>query len=237
MLVAENIWGKIMSFGLNHLLIPEFTRAIVFDWDDTVVGTIEAKLRQHIYVAEKHYGITLTPSEMILDWGKPLHQLIEKWYQIEPGNESQFDEVLKTVLSYSGEYLKLPFAGASDVLAAVKSERYALGVVTGSPHNDIFHDFEVTGIQKDMFDYFQASDDSEFHKPDPRVFDPTNHWLETIGVAPQEVLYIGDSMRDFQAAAGTGYNFLGVETAANDMPSFYMAGALSIRAIGDLIRR
>lgn len=226
-----------MSHELNHLLVPEDTKAIIFDWDDTLVGTIEAKLRQHVLVAKKHYGIDLVPSQMILDWGKPLHQLIETWYQIEPGNERRFEEVRDTIFSYSGGFLKQPFDGARDVLVAIKDKGYEMGVVTGSPHDDIYHDFEVTGIQKSIFGYFQASDDSEFHKPDPRVFDPTKRWLESRAIAPHQVLYIGDSMRDYRAADAAGFHFLGVETAADDMLSFYAAGALSIRAIGDLLQR
>ncbi len=226
-----------MSEILNHRFIPEDTRAIVLDWDDTIVGSIEAKLRQHVYVAGKHFGIMLDTDEMKRDWGKPLHQLIEKWYGVPAGDEERYEAVFRTVISYSDQFLKQPLPGAQQVLDAFAREGYPLGVVTGSPRNDVYHDFSATGIPLEQFDYFQTSDDSEFHKPDPRVFDPTNHWLETIDVQPQHVLYLGDSLRDYQAARDTGYHFLGVETGANDMPSFYTAGALSIRSLGDLLKK
>ena len=225
-----------MSEKLNRLLIPAAIEAVVLDWDDTVVGSIEAKLRQHVFVAKKHFGIILNTDEMKNDWGRPLHQLIEKWYQVPPGDDAHYQLVLNTVLSYSSQFLKQPLPGALEVLHAFKSEGYPLGVVTGSPRNDVYHDFSVTGIPLEHFDYFLTSDDSTFHKPDPRVFDPTNRWLESISVQPQNVLYMGDSLRDFYAANGAEYKFLGVETAVDDMPSFYAAGALSIRAIGDLLK-
>lgn len=225
-----------MRYELNHSLIPESTQAIVLDWDDTVVGTIEAKMQQHIYVARHHFGINLTMEQMRADWGKPLHQLIESWYQVPHGDEARYQAILSTVLSYSGDFLKQAFPNATSALRTMRSEGYPLGVVTGSPRNDIHHDFEVVGIDEGFFDYFQASDDSIYHKPDPRVFDPTKQWLEQLNIPPENVLYIGDSMRDFTAASGAGFGFLGVETAVDDLPSFYSAGALSIRSLGDIIK-
>lgn len=226
-----------MSEQLNRHFIPEDTRAIVLDWDDTVVGSIEAKLRQHVYVARKHFGIVLDTDEMKHDWGKPLHQLIEKWYLVPAGDEQRYQAVFETVISYSNQFLKQPLPSAKEALHAFKAAKYPVGIVTGSPRSDVYHDFSATGIPLEQFDYFQTSDDSEFHKPDPRVFDPTNRWLGTIGIHPQQVLYMGDSLRDYEAARDAGYHFLGVETGANDLPSFYNAGALSIRAIGDVLKK
>ena len=225
------------SFELNRNLVPDSTRAFVADWDDTVVGTMEAKMRQHIMVAREHYGIELRPEEMLKDWGRPLHELIAKWYQIDPEDDIAFQEVLSTVLSYSAQFLKQPLPYAREVFDTFKSEGIPIGVVTGSPRNDIGHDFGVVGVDPSYFDYFQTSDDTPVHKPNPLVFTPTIEWLETIGVEPSGVFYIGDTLNDFYAASGASFQFLGVETGSTNMPTFYEAGTLSVRAIGDLIKR
>jgi phosphoglycolate phosphatase-like HAD superfamily hydrolase len=225
------------SFELNRNLVPEQTRAVIADWDDTIVGTIDAKVRQHIMVAAKHYGITLNRNEMLKDWGRPLHELIAKWYQIDPADEAAFQAVVATVLSYSHEFLKQPFPGAREALDAIKSESLPLGIVTGSPRNDIYHDFGVLEVDPSYFDYFQTSDDTLVHKPNPLVFAPAVQWLENHGITPQETLYVGDTLNDMLAARGVGFEFLGVETSAVDMPTFYAADALSIRSLGDLIKQ
>ena len=225
------------SFELNPYLVPEQTKAVIADWDDTIVGTIDAKVQQHIMVAEKHYGITLDRDEMIKDWGRPLHELIAKWYQIDPSDELAFRSVVDTVLSYSHEFLKRPFPGVLDTLDTIKAAHLPLGIVTGSPRDDIHHDFKVLGVMPSYFDYFQTSDDTLVHKPDPLVFAPALKWLEDCGIAPEQTLYLGDTLNDYAAAQGVGFEFLGVETAVADMPTFYGAGALSIRALGDLIRQ
>jgi hypothetical protein len=44
-------------------------------------------------------------------------------------------------------------------------------------------------------------------------------------------------LRDGLPAIANGYHFLGVETGVASMPDFYRADMLSIRAIGDFLRR
>ncbi len=224
-----------MLSELDPSLIPENTRALVLDWDDTVVATKEVKVQQHIFVARERYGIDLVFEEMAVDWGKPFHELIQKWYRVEGGSLA-YQEVLQTVLSYGKDFPKQLFDGAHDIVAAARNAGLAVGIVTGSPTDDLAHDFENTGFTKKSFDYFQASEDSEFHKPDPRVFDPLKKWLGARAIAPVDVLYIGDSFPDYQASRGAGFMFLGVETGVVDAQKFRDAGILSISAIGRLLK-
>ena len=221
---------------LDPSRIPANTRALVLDWDDTVVATREAKVRQHIFVAKEQYGIDLTFEEMAVDWGRPLHELIQKWYRVEGGSQA-YQDVLRTVFSHSKDFPKQLFDGVHDVVDAARNAGLPVGIVTGSPSDDLVHDFENTGFTKASFDYFQASEDTEFHKPDPRVFDPLMKWLGARAIAPADVLYIGDSLPDYQAARGAGFMFLGVETGVVDAQKFHDAGILSIGAISQLLKR
>lgn len=223
------------SFELNRQLIPDNTRAILLDWDDTVVGTMDAKVRQHIRVAKEHYGIDLTREEMLHDWGLPLHTLIKKWYQIPAGDEKGLQEVFDTVISYSKDFPKRPIDGAMEAVDAIKSNDIPLGVVTGSPRIDLQHDFRALGIGEDYFDYFQSSDDSQHHKPDPRVFDPALEWLDKLDIKPSETLYGGDTLNDMYASVGAGFMFIGLETGADNGESFRQAGAISVKSLASFI--
>ena len=62
-------------------IIPEATKAVLFDHDDTLVGTFEAKSKQHQYIAKKWYGIDLPESLIRQHWGKPLNELYKFFYQ------------------------------------------------------------------------------------------------------------------------------------------------------------
>lgn len=143
---------------------------------------------------------------------------------------------MRTVFSHSKDFPKQLFDGVHEVIAAVRNAGLPIGIVTGSPSNDLVHDFENTGFTKDSFDYFQASEDSEFHKPDPRVFDPLKKWLGARAILPADVLYIGDSLPDHKAASGAGFAFLGVETGVVGAETFRDAGILSISAISRLLK-
>ena len=235
-IISNRDGATVTAERLNQNLIPDNTKAVILDWDDTVMGTMRAKMRQHQFVASEHYGIELTDAYMQEDWGRPLHYLIEKWYGLEPGNVELYTKTLNQILTFSPSFPKLPLEGAINAVRTIKQEGYPLGVVTGSPKADIDLDFDERTVTPAMFDYFQTSDATMFHKPDPRVFEPTLQWLNDIRVEAADTLFIGDTLNDYWAARGAGFMFLGVETTSVDMSTFYNIGALSIRSLGDIIK-
>lgn len=58
-------------------------KAVLFDHDDTLVGTIDAKWAQHKYIAKKFYSKTLTDDDIKQHWGKPLTFLLSKLYETD----------------------------------------------------------------------------------------------------------------------------------------------------------
>lgn len=58
-------------------------KGILFDHDDTLVGTIQAKWAQHKFLAKTFYRKTLTDNELHLHWGKPLTSLIRHLYETD----------------------------------------------------------------------------------------------------------------------------------------------------------
>lgn len=57
-----------------------------------------------------------------------------------------------------------------------------------------------------------------FPKPDVRSFDAVAKWLEESAIGKDEVLYVGDSLVDFELAAVVGLKFIGVLTGAVNSP-------------------
>lgn len=82
-----------------------------------------------------------------------------------------------------------------------------------------------------------TADDTPYHKPDPRVFEPALAWLKTQEVIPEEVTYIGDGLHDRSAALGAGFSFLGVETGLVSAEQFAEHSSRSIPTIADLMPR
>ena len=94
---------------------------------------------------------------------------------------------------------------------------------------------QLHSLPRQHLDYTQTADDTTYHKPDPRVFEPATAWLAGKNIQPNEVLYVGDGLHDMKAALGAGFSFLGVQTGLVSAADFKAAGAKSIPGIADLL--
>lgn len=205
---------------------PEI-KAVVFDWDDTCVSTIPPIWALHKFVASTYYNKTLGDEEIKQHWGKPLHELVRHLYEIDD-HVPAFEYLAKH--KADREYFKKFFDGVEELLGRLALSR-KVGLVTAHIREFVQVEFDYLEFDASTFHYIQTSDDTEFHKPDPRVFDPTKQWLASEGIKPEEALYIGDSLLDLQASMGAGLQYLGVTTGLYDQQTFLDAGADSMSSL------
>lgn len=209
--------------------IGEHITAVLFDHDDTLVDTFKAKSAQHIHIARTHYDKDLSIEEVKEHWGKPLPSLLGLLYETD-----DIQKALAHSASYLKDYPKPLFEFTMSTLQRIKSTGRKIGLVTATTTFGLSHDFALHGIADDLFDYTQTADDTEYHKPDPRVFEPAIEWLNTQQITPGQVLYVGDGLHDYRAAIGAGFNFIGVETGLVSADGFRQAGATSVPTIEHL---
>ncbi|MBP5719550.1 MAG: HAD-IA family hydrolase, partial [Bacteroidales bacterium] len=101
-------------------------------------------------------------------------------------------------------YLMKPFEGVEEVLAAVRSAGRTTGCVTSRSRYEFEKDVHMQRLVK-YIDHIVTAEDSEGHKPSP---DPMFAYMHKAGcTSPGECIYIGDTMHDFQCAAGAGCDF------------------------------
>ncbi len=213
---------------MNH--VAEHIKAVFFDHDDTLVNTIEPIWKLHKHVAREHYGRNLTDKELGEHWGKPLRQMICLLY----GTDDP-ETAITHIARYHQTYLKEFFDTTIPVLARLHKEKKLIGVVTATSKQYLENDLDRHKGAREFIDYTQAEDDTQFYKPDPRVFKPALKWLAARNVKPKEVLYIGDSFLDAQAALKAGFNFLGVETGLVTHDQFEKEGVASIPDLSNLL--
>jgi HAD superfamily hydrolase (TIGR01549 family) len=204
-------------------------KAVLFDWDDNLVDTLGTKSDQHKHVALQHYGKELTDEEIRAHWGKPLDVLLGLLYDTEDTQTA-----MQHVLAYHSDFPKAIFPETSQVLRSLSTAGYILGVVTATSRFSLEHDLEMFGIA-DEFSYIQTQEDTKFHKPDPRVFEPTIEWLKLKDIKPSETIYLGDGLHDMHAANGAGFNFIGTARGLVTVDEFSSKGAVSIDHIGKLV--
>lgn len=204
-------------------------RAVFFDHDDTLFGTMKAKWTQHKFIAREYYNKDLTDAEIMEHWGKPLSTLACLLYGTTDKAEAR-----DHLASCHKEYPKELFDSTIPTLRHLKAAGKMVGIITATSRFSFEHDLELHGIPPELIDYTQTEEDTPFHKPDERVFDPALAWLQEQDVQPEEVLYVGDGLHDMKAALGAGFNFLGVETGLVTADQFKDAGAHSIPHVGFL---
>lgn len=209
--------------------IADTIRVVFFDHDDTLVGTIGTKWAHHKHVAKTYYGKELGDDEIRKHWGKPLRELTCLLYGTDNVNEAMAYNT-----ATHKDFEKNLFEATIPTLRRLHSLGLTIGVITATSRYSFDHDLDHHGIPREILAYTQSADDTDFHKPDPRVFDPALAWLAERGLKPAEVLYVGDGLHDMKAAVGAGFNFLGVQTGLVTGDEFTAAEARSITSIAEL---
>lgn len=210
--------------------LGENIRAVLFDFDDTMVNTIGSKWDQHKFIARKYYDKDLTDEEIALHWGKPLSQLVCLLYETDDA-----EQALANNARHMNEFPKEIFSETNATLQKLKMANKVIGIITATNRMNIEHDLESTGISLDLIDYIQTADETECHKPNPQVFDPAKKWLNEKGISEEEVLYVGDGIQDMQAAIGAGFDFIGVESGLIKAEQFANHGVDSVPGIANLL--
>lgn len=206
-------------------------KAVLLDHDDTLVATKEAKWAHHKFVARKFYGKELSDDDILPHWGKPLPKLVCLLYGTE-----NVEEALANNASSHEDFPKVLLKDTIPVIEHIHAQGRLIGILTATSRFSFEHDLTLHRIPRKLIGYTQTADDTPFHKPDPRVFEPALRWLSEQRVDPNGVLYVGDGLHDMRAALGAGLNFIGVETGLVTADQFSEQGAISLPSIADLIR-
>ncbi len=180
-------------------------KVIVFDFDDTLVQTRAIRYEAAKYTAKHFYNLKISDSTIDKYWGLPFRDLIK----------ALFNDVdsFENIAQHYKEIIHLfPLKKFDDAVATLErlSNKYILTMVSSSTKELIKRGFMDVGISYDIFAYIQASEDSDHHKPDGKVFDSLKNFLNKKGIKYSEAIYIGDSLDDYIAAKNADIDFLGV---------------------------
>ena len=187
---------------------PQPIRAVLFDFDDTLVDTTEALIRldKHWYRTLPRQNRPATEEEFIGRMLEPLPEPFSLWdfyarmLEIWPGC---FDSVESAIAAHSEV---VPSAVSVDprteaMLRDLGSADVPVGVVTNGPTEMQWAKVCNTGVA-DLVDAVVVSEEFGVNKPDPAIFE---HALSLIGASPSETLFVGDNPEaDIGGASGVG---------------------------------
>lgn len=203
-------------------------RVVAMDWDGTVVDSVAGKLAQNQAIAKK-FGRDMTLDEVRGHWNASAG-FEDLMYRLSGIHDI---EAVMTVVrrDYNRpEYAKRLFDFTESSLRRVHTLGKRAALITSATREILETDVTDLGLAplNTYLDFTQTADENEFKKPDPRVFDSM---VESLKVSPDSTVYIGDEIKDFEAATSAGLQFIGVETGMANRRDFIDAGAVCVASL------
>ncbi|EFH9029055.1 TPA: phosphoglycolate phosphatase [Escherichia coli] len=211
----------------------EDIRGVAFDLDGTLVDSapgLAAAVDMALYALE----LPIAGEERVITWiGNGADVLMERaltWARQERATlrktmgkppvdddipaEEQVRILRKLFDRYYSEVAEegtFLFPHVADTLGALQAKGLPLGLVTNKPTPFVAPLLEALDIAK-YFSVVIGGDDVQNKKPHP---DPLLLVAEQMGIAPQEMLFVGDSRNDIQATKAAGCPSVGLTYGYN----------------------
>ena len=192
--------------ALKPSLFPLAIKAVVIDLDGTLLDTApdlaEAANRMLAELQLSVIDEALLKTYIGNGVSKLIKRVLTRDMNGEPDkalfNEAQpiYEKHYAAVVSQKSR----PYPGVIDGLNALKQAGYRLACITNKAEKFTLPVLKDTGLH-DYFELILAGDTLPKKKPDPM---PLMYACEKFGVTPDEILLIGDSLNDTQAARAAG---------------------------------
>lgn len=194
-------------------------RGVIFDIDDTLVQTIRCKWFALKATAKKYYNLEVTDEHIKRFWGAPFSIMLSGVFS----DIDKVETIKKHYIETSKQFPMVAQPGAFEAVNKLKKD-YRITAVTSSSRSVILKDLKDSGFDLKDFFFIQTAEDTPYHKPDPRVFRPVLTKLQKLHILPSNTVYIGDSLRDFEAAYKAGLKFVAVTSGLTSKEEFGEAG-------------
>lgn len=168
-------------------------RAVVFDWDGTLVDTAEASYRCYLRLFES-YGIPFDRRIYAETYSPNWHHT----YRILGLPEEHWVEADQRWLDFFEEEVVQTIEGAAEVVSELRSRGYTVAVVTSGSRPRVEREIALHGFE---FAHCICGTDLTNRKPHPEGL---LLCLDRLGIAPEEAIYVGDSAEDVQMAKAAG---------------------------------
>lgn len=178
---------------------------VVIDFDDTLCLTEAACFELENETLTRIGREPMSRDIHIATWGKPLFEAI---LERSPGVDvEEFKRAYHPIIQEYTESGKLDAIPAQNFVAldTLTEQGYNLMILTSRTLVEVTHLLEPDHGLTSRIKKFYHKDNTQFHKPDPRVFDEL---LQENDLTPNECVYVGDSLSDAVATKSAGMHFV-----------------------------
>ena len=175
-------------------------QALLCDLDMTLINSRRDIVESLIEAAKEGTGRELTEEEISPFIGKGLHILIGGLFpDRDNAGIEELIELYRKHFQKRCDVHTTAYPGVLDTLQLLRGKGYRVGIVTNKMTAMAQFVCDRLGIAR-LFDVIQGTDGTR-GKPDP-------HWLleamNTLGMTPEQCVFIGDTIGDVQAAKAAG---------------------------------
>jgi HAD superfamily hydrolase (TIGR01549 family) len=185
-----------------------YWQAVFFDFDGVILDSVNVKTHAFSLMFKK-YGPEIEDSVVrfhLENGGVSRYEKFRYYYKHflkQPVTKKKINE-LSLIFSrlVVQEVIKSPYIpGALETLTELKNKDTLTFVVSGTPEEEI----QFIVRKKNLCDYF-----NEVHGSPKKKWDITNDILKRKKLNPDNCIFVGDSISDYQAAEYNGMHFLGI---------------------------
>ena len=201
-------------------------QGVLYDIDGTLLNTINMNMYPLIRIIKEELGEDWALKDVIKFMAYPGMKTMEELGIQNP------QQVYQRWVRYVNEYEEgaTPYEGVEQVLDALQAQGVRQAAVSSKNRAQYHIDMVGNGLDAYM-ETAVLEEDTPQHKPHPA---PLLEGLRRLGLAPNQVLYVGDTPSDGQAAQAAGMDFgyakwNGLDQGAVDHPAYVL------HAPGDLL--
>lgn len=223
-----------------EIKFPLSVKAVMIDLDGTLLDTA-SDLATAANMMLREVGRAELPPETIQSYiGKGVEKLVKRSLTASMDGEPEAELFDRAMPIYERDYAKTlcvdtrPYPGVLDGLSALRDSGFRLACITNKAEAFTLPLLRATGLLE-FFELVLSGDTLPKKKPDPM---PLLHACKQFNIEPGEMLLIGDSLNDAQAARAAGCHIFCVPYGYNEgrdvreldcdavVPSLYEAAKL-----------
>jgi phosphoglycolate phosphatase len=193
-------------------------KLLVFDWDGTLIDSIERIVNSLQYASREVCGIHLGEDKARSVIGLGLHEAIERLHpELDAVAVESLADAYRQNFLYDSKVPELLFDGVEDMLKRLIADKYTLAIATGKSRIGLDR-----AMQKHNLGHYFATTrcaGESRSKPHPEMLNSILHQLDTHA---NDTVMIGDSAHDMLMAGNAGVNAIGVTHGVEDAESLMM---------------
>jgi phosphoglycolate phosphatase len=198
-------------------------KLLVFDWDGTLIDSIERIVTSLQYASRKVCGIHLGEDKARSVIGLGLHEAIERLHpELDAVTMESVADAYRQNFLIDSKVPELLFDGVEDMLKQLIADKYTLAIATGKSRKGLDR-----AMQKHKLGHYFATTrcaGENRSKPHPEML---NSILLQLDTHANDTVMIGDSEHDMLMAGNAGVNAIGVTHGVEDAESLMLYNPLA----------